>query len=74
MIPIVTRYLEMSEKMRLVLHRFEDLQIGKSFGIYGRGFVRAELPDETETRRVHSWANDKHLLEKFKRIIEENEI
>lgn len=71
MISVVTRYLEMSEKMRLVLNKFEDLEIGKSFGIYGRGFVRAELPDETETRRVHSWANDKHQIGKFKRKIVE---
>jgi len=74
MIPVVIKYLEMSEKMRLVLRGFEDQEIGKKFGIYGRGFVRAENPDDVEVRRVHSWANDKHLLDRFKRKIEESKI
>lgn len=71
MVPVVTKYLEMSERIRLVLRGFEDQQVGKNFGIYGRGFVRIESPDDIEIRRVHSWANDKHLLDRFKRKVGE---
>jgi hypothetical protein len=71
MLPIVSKYLEMSERIRLVLRGFEDQQVGKNFGIYGRGFVRTEIFDDIEIRRVHSWANDKHMLDRFKRKVEE---
>ena len=71
MIPVVTKYLEMSERIRLVLRGFEEQQVGKNFGIYGHGFVRAESFDDMEIRRVHSWANDKHMLARFKRKVEE---
>jgi uncharacterized protein YutE (UPF0331/DUF86 family) len=73
MIPVITKYLEMSERIRLVLRGFEEQQVGKNFGIYGRGFVRAESFDDMEIRRVHSWANDKHLLDQFKRKVDEGE-
>jgi hypothetical protein len=71
MIPVVAKYLEISERIRLVLRGFEEQQVGKDFGIYGRGFVRTENPDDMEIRRVHSWANDKHMLDRFKRKVEE---
>ena len=71
MIPVVGKYLEMSERIRLVLRGFEKQQVGKNFGIYGRGFLRTESPDDTEIRRVYSWANDKHMLDRFKRKVEE---
>ena len=71
MIPVVGKYLAMSERIRLVLRGFEEQQVGKNFGIYGRGFVRNESFDDMEIRRVHSWANDKHMLDRFKRKVEE---
>ena len=74
MIPIAGRYLEMHDKIQQVLRSFEDKEIGKDFGIYGHGFVRAEVFGHKEISHAHSMANDKHLLERFKRKIGIDEI
>jgi uncharacterized protein YutE (UPF0331/DUF86 family) len=66
--PVVSRYLEMVEKIRLILQKIEDLQIGEDFGIYGRGFTRKDSLNDDEMRVALSWVNDKHLLDKFKKI------
>ena len=68
-IPIVGGLLEVHDELRLVLRGLEDRQIGKNFGIYGHGFERVEDPDEVEMKRVQSWANDKHVIERFRRKI-----
>lgn len=69
MIEIVTRYLEMNERTRLVLRDFEDRQIDKPFGIYGRGFARHSDFEDDDRRWAASLANDKHILRRFKRTI-----
>lgn len=69
MVEVSTKYLEHLEKVRILLRELEEQQIGKSFGIYGNGFVRAKSFDNVEIRRAHSWANDKHLLKRFNRKI-----
>lgn len=69
MVPVVGRYLMTLEKVRLILQEIENSQMGKGFGIYGRGFTREDNLNDVEFRRAYSWANDKHLLGKYKRDI-----
>jgi uncharacterized protein YutE (UPF0331/DUF86 family) len=69
MVPVVGRYLEALEKIRLILREIEESQMGKNFGIYGRGFTREDNLDDVEIRRACSWANDKHLFGKYKRDV-----
>jgi len=66
-IKIAYDYLVINEKIRLILKGYEEMQYGKGFGVYGRGFSKMDEFDETEYKRAYSWANDKHLIEKFKR-------
>lgn len=66
-VKIAYDYLILNEKIRLVLKSYEEMQFGKGFGIYGRGYDEKDEFDETEYKRAYSWANDKHLLEKLKR-------
>ncbi|WP_246014725.1 hypothetical protein [Geomonas oryzae] len=72
-IKIVDGLLEVQEQLRLLLRGLEDCQIGKSFGIYGHGFERVENLDVVEMKRVQSWANDKHVIERFRRKISRTE-
>lgn len=66
-VKIAYDYLVLNEKIRLVLKSYEEMQFGKGFGIYGRGFSRDDEFDEIEYKRAYSWANDKHLIEKLER-------
>lgn len=66
-VKIAYDYLILSKKIRLVLKSYEVKQFGKGFGIYGRGYNEQDGINETDYRRVYSWANDKHLIEKLKR-------
>lgn len=68
-IKLVYEYSIVNEKIRLILRTYEEMQFGKGFGIYGRGYSKKDAFDETEYRRVFSMANDKHLIEKLKRKI-----
>jgi len=73
MIPAISELLDVHEEIRLALRVLEDRQIGKGFGIYGRGFQRLEDRDEVaiavERKRAESMANDKHVLDRFRRKI-----
>lgn len=62
-------YAVLNEKVRLILKENEELQIGKGFGIYGRGFTKNYEVEDDDYRRAYAMANDKHLLEKFKRRV-----
>lgn len=66
-IKIAYNYLVINERIRLILKSYEEMQFGKGYGIYGRGYDKNDELDEKENRRVFSWANDKHLIEKLKR-------
>ncbi len=68
-VKIAYDYLVLNEKIRLIIKTYEEMQHGKGFGIYGRGFSKNYELDETDYRRAYSWANDKHLLETLKRKI-----
>ena len=52
-----------------LLKKYEEMQYGKGFGIYGRGFSKDDVLDETDYRRAYSMANDKHQIKKLKRKI-----
>ncbi len=58
-----------NEKIRLILKQYEEMQFGKGYGIYGRGFSKKDKFDETEYKRAYAMVNDKHLLERLKRKI-----
>jgi uncharacterized protein YutE (UPF0331/DUF86 family) len=66
-IKIAYDYLVLKEKVRLILKEYEERQYGKGFGVYGTGYSITDEFDETDYKRAYSWANDKHLIEKFKR-------
>ncbi|MBC2704383.1 MAG: hypothetical protein HGJ91_07575 [Desulfobacula sp.] len=66
-VKIAYDYLILNEKIRLILKSYEEMQYGKGFGIYGRGYSKDDEFDETEYKRAFSWANDKHLIEKLER-------
>lgn len=66
-VKIAYKYLGLKEKIRLVLESYEEMQFGKGFGIYGCGYTINDEIDETDYKRVYSWTNDKHLIEKLKR-------
>lgn len=62
-------YSILNEKIRLILKSYEEMQYGKGFGIYGKGYSKDDEFDETDYRWAYSMANDKHLIEKLKRKI-----
>jgi len=66
-IKIAYDYLVINERIRLILKKYEEMQYGKGFGVYGRGYSRNDEFYEKDYKRAYSWANDKHLIEKFKR-------
>lgn len=66
-VEIVVGYFEVSDKVMLMLRSYEDAQIGRNFGIYGNGFIRHEVKDESDFRRAYAMVNDKHLLGKLMR-------
>lgn len=68
LVDIAIRYLNALEKTRLILRGFEQRQADKSFGVYGKKFVKTSVSEDC-VRRLHASANDKHLIEKFKRNV-----
>jgi uncharacterized protein YutE (UPF0331/DUF86 family) len=69
-IKIAHDYILLSEKVRLILEKYEDMQFGQGFGIYGTGFTREKTFDKIEYQRAYSMANDKHLIKKLKRKLQ----
>lgn len=59
-------YSIIKEKIRLLLKSYEEMQFGKGFGIYGRGYSKKDKLDINEFRRLYSFINDKHLIKRFK--------
>lgn len=66
---IIEEYLIIADKVRLILRFYEDTQIGKTYGIYGHNFKRVLKFEDEDFQRIYSMANDKHLLERYKRKI-----
>jgi uncharacterized protein YutE (UPF0331/DUF86 family) len=68
-VKIASKYSVLNEKIRLILKPYEEMQYGKGFGVYGTGYDKEDVLDDTDCRRASSWANDKHLIKKMKRKI-----
>lgn len=58
-------YTLIKEKIRLILQRYEEMQFGKGFGIYGRRYSKEDIFNDQDYKRANSMINDKHLLEKL---------
>ncbi|MBA6421518.1 hypothetical protein [Pseudomonas sp. 5Ae-yellow] len=69
---IAVKYFEASEKARLILRDFENLQKGSQYGVYGKKFTKFSEPDDETTKRLFADVNDKHLIRKFARKIKDN--
>jgi len=68
LVDIAGRYLKALEKTRLTLRDFEQKQAVVPYGVYGMKFGKT-FDTEDAIRRLHASANDKHLLEKYKRSV-----
>ncbi|WP_198005559.1 hypothetical protein [Thioalkalivibrio thiocyanodenitrificans] len=68
LVDIAGRYLNALENTRLILRDFEQRQADTPFGVYGKKFGKTSATEES-VRRLHASANDKHLIEKFKRNV-----
>lgn len=68
LVEIAGRYLNALEKTRLILRGFEQKQADQPFGVYGKKFGKTSVTEDS-VRRLHASANDKHLIEKFKRNV-----
>jgi len=66
---IAYEYNEMSEKIRLIMRNYEDLQFTNKIGIYKNTSNYEEKNDVQELKLFFSRVNDKHLSKSFKRII-----
>ncbi|MFW0888221.1 MULTISPECIES: hypothetical protein [Pseudomonas] len=68
LVAIAGKYLSALEKTRLILRDFEQRQAIVPYGVYGTKFGKPPVTDDA-VRRLHASANDKHLLEKYKRSV-----
>lgn len=68
LVEIAGRYLSALEVIRLILRNFEQKQAVVPYGVYGSKYRETTVRDDA-TRRLYASANDKHLLEKYKRNV-----
>lgn len=68
LVEIAGRYLSALELIRLILRNFEQKQAVVPYGVYGSKYRETTVRDDA-TRRLYASANDKHLLEKYKRNV-----
>jgi len=68
LVEIATRYLKSLESTRLILATFENKQANEDYGVYGKVLGKNQN-DTSAIQRLHAGANDKHLLQRFKRKI-----
>lgn len=66
---IALRYVEASEKVRLILRDLENEQKGDQYGVYGKKFMKFSEPDDEAIKRLFADVNDKHLIRKFARKV-----
>lgn len=71
LVEIAGRYLGALEKTRLTLRDFEQKQATLPYGVYGTKFGKSPITDDV-IRRLHASANDKHLLEKYRRKVSDS--
>lgn len=68
LVDIARRYLNALETMRQTLRGFEQRQADKPFGVYGKKLGNPSVTEDS-VRRLHASANDKHLIESFRRNV-----
>ncbi|SDB67914.1 hypothetical protein SAMN03159290_06189 [Pseudomonas sp. NFACC13-1] len=68
LVGIAGKYLNALEKTRLILRDFEQRQAVVPYGVYGAKLGKTPVTDDA-IRSLHASANDKHLLEKYKRNV-----
>ncbi|WP_219093938.1 hypothetical protein [Pseudomonas sp. UMAB-40] len=68
LVEIAGRYLSALEIIRLILRGFEQKQAVVPYGVYGTKCSKASVTDDA-IRRLYASANDKHLIEKYKRNV-----
>lgn len=66
---IAVRYIESSEKVRLILRDLENEQKSCQYGVYGKKFMKFFEPDDETIKRLYADVNDKHLIRKFARKV-----
>jgi hypothetical protein len=66
---IAVRYVEVSEKVRLILRDLENEQKDCDYGVYGKKFMKFSEPDDETIKRLYADVNDKHLIRKFARKV-----
>lgn len=69
LVGIAIGYDDVSEEIRLVMRKLEDLQRSTKVGINKDSAVPDEEIDKDEVRFLFANVNDKHLLEKYKRDV-----
>ncbi|MGE7965129.1 hypothetical protein ACQKPC_22580 [Pseudomonas sp. NPDC089918] len=73
LVAIAGKYLSALEKTRLILRDFEQKQAVVPYGLYGTKCGKTSITDDA-IRRLYAKANDKHLLEKYKRSVSDRKI
>jgi hypothetical protein len=71
LVTIAGKYLSALEKTRLILRDFEQKQAVVPYGLYGTKSGKTSITDDA-IRRLYAKANDKHLLEKYKRSVRDS--
>jgi hypothetical protein len=66
---IALRYVEASEKVRLMLRDLENEQKRCQYGVYSKKFMKFSEPDDEAVKRLFADVNDKHLIRKFARKV-----
>lgn len=71
LIDIVTEYLKAVEMVRLILSDFERKQESSLYGVYGKKIGKRASPSDPKAIQIlYAVTNDKHLMSRFKRKIE----
>jgi len=68
LVEIAGRYLSALEIIRLILRDFEQKQAAVPYGVYGTKCSKTSVGDDA-IRRLYASANDKHLIEKYKKNV-----
>ncbi|PWE38411.1 hypothetical protein [Pseudomonas prosekii] len=71
LVTIAGKYLSALEQTRLILRDFEQKQAVVPYGLYGTKSGKTSITDDA-IRRLYAKANDKHLLEKYKRSVKDS--
>ncbi|EGH70491.1 hypothetical protein [Pseudomonas syringae] len=68
LVEIAGKYLKVLEETRLILREFEQKQAVVPYGVYGAKCGKTSNTDDA-IRCLYARANDKHLLDKYKRSV-----